>query len=53
MRKNDNEKIMSDFMTSEKNPCPVCLGKGKINNEICSRCKGTGQVSKYSKITYV
>lgn len=53
MKKDDNEKVMNDFMASEMRICPACLGKGKNFDEVCRRCQGTKQVSKHSKITYL
>ncbi|MBM4444850.1 MAG: hypothetical protein FJ020_06065 [Chloroflexi bacterium] len=36
---------MADVEGLEYATCGACRGKGKIGEEDCSRCKGTGQVA--------
>ena len=50
---NAEQEAEHELFGKDMRPCPTCMGRGKAFGGNCPRCKGKGEVSKYSKISYV
>ncbi len=50
---NKPERELDEIMGSEQIPCRMCGGQGTIQGEVCTKCRGTGTVRKYSRMTIV
>ena len=46
-RKEDNnyKKLLSSFQSNNIYTCPVCQGKGTVDNLICPTCEGAGEIT--------
>ncbi len=46
-RKEDNNynKLLSSFQSNNIYTCPVCQGKGTVDNLICPTCEGAGEIT--------
>ena len=49
----DPKKELDEIMGEEMRTCPRCGGQGISDGETCSKCRGTGQIRKYSRMTEI